>query len=187
MPFMQGRAALGRTLDYLQKGQIVLKNNIRILMFAFNIDGPRLKFPHHAGLRNFVLWHVPQLQYMNPNIQILTIDRMSPNPWIQVFYEDEKTRMVIDCDSRSREEIHEHIKKILGKTDTLLKEEGQQQTMLAHNPANFGAAFDRHCICEVPGQLACPAWQPLPEELRGKTKRRLMEQAKEEAAAKAQS
>jgi len=75
------------------------------------------------------------------------------------------------------------MKKILGKTESMLKEEGQQQTMLSHNLANFGAAFDRHCICEVPGQLACPAWEPLPVELRGKTKRKLMEQAREEAAA----
>jgi len=187
MPFMQGRATLRRTLDYLKKGQIFLKNNVRIMMFAFNTDDRSLKFPHHSGLRNFVLWHVPQLQYKNPNVQILTMDKMTPNPWIQVFFEDEGSRLVIDCDSRSREEIHEHIKKILGKTESMLKEEGQQQTMLSHNPANFGAAFDRHCICEVPGQLACPAWQPLPEELRGKTKRKLMEQAREEAAAAAKS
>ena len=30
--------------------------------------------------------------------------------------EDEQ-RMTIDCDSRTREEIHDHIKQVLGKTE----------------------------------------------------------------------
>lgn len=38
------------------------------------------------------------------------------------------------------------------------------------NPANFGANCPRHCICEVPGQVPCPAIVMLPDELRGKIK-----------------
>lgn len=38
------------------------------------------------------------------------------------------------------------------------------------NPANFGAKCSRHCICEVPGQLPCPALIPLPNSWRGKYK-----------------
>jgi len=38
------------------------------------------------------------------------------------------------------------------------------------NPANFGAKCQKHCICEVPGQLPCPALIPLPNSWRGKYK-----------------
>jgi small subunit ribosomal protein S25 len=184
MPFMHGRAAISRTLEHLQKGQIVLKKQVRIMMFAFNVDAIHRKFPQHYGLRNFVLWHVPQLQYMNPNVQILTLDGLTPNPWIKAFCDDD-VRVVIDCYGRSREEIHEHVKHVLGKTESMLKAEAEQATMLAHNPANFGPSFDRHCVCEMPGQVPCPAWQALPLEMTGKGKRKLLEQAQEaEAAAK---
>jgi len=36
---------------------------------------------------------------------------------IHLFVSDDDTKMIIDCDSRSREEIHKHIKQILGKTE----------------------------------------------------------------------
>lgn len=38
------------------------------------------------------------------------------------------------------------------------------------NPANFGYGCDRHCICEIPGQLPCPGTVPVPEQWRGKFK-----------------
>jgi len=66
-----------------------------------------------------VHWHVPQLQYMNPDVQIVTLDGLTPNPWIKVFYDDDK-RLVVDCDSRSREEIHDHLKQIIGKTQAII-------------------------------------------------------------------
>jgi len=36
---------------------------------------------------------------------------------VQLFVADDDTKMVIDCDSRSREEIHNHIKQIVGRTE----------------------------------------------------------------------
>jgi len=51
MPFMHGRGAIGRTLQYLQQGQIILNKNVRVVMFAFNEDAMGRKFPHHYGLR----------------------------------------------------------------------------------------------------------------------------------------
>lgn len=36
------------------------------------------------------------------------------------------------------------------------------------NPANFGVRCHHHCMCEIPGQVPCPGWVPLPKELRGK-------------------
>lgn len=38
------------------------------------------------------------------------------------------------------------------------------------NPANFGYACDRNCICEIPGQVPCPGICPLPKHWRGKYK-----------------
>lgn len=36
------------------------------------------------------------------------------------------------------------------------------------NPANIGIGCDRHCICELPGQLPCPGIVPLPFHMRAK-------------------
>jgi small subunit ribosomal protein S25 len=38
----------------------------------------------------------------------------------------------------------------------------------AANPANFGDEFEKHCICELPGQLPCPSLVMLPKKMRGK-------------------
>lgn len=54
------------------------------------------------------------------------------------------------------------------------KEEGIEQEP---NPANFGSKFARQCICEVPGHVPCPGWQPLPLEMTGKGRKKLQEQA----------
>jgi len=52
MPLMLGRGAVSRTLKHLQEGQILLNRNIKIMMFAFNMDDERTgrKFPNHQGL-----------------------------------------------------------------------------------------------------------------------------------------
>lgn len=38
------------------------------------------------------------------------------------------------------------------------------------NPANFGVGCERNCICEISGQVPCPAIVPLPYHMRGKYK-----------------
>ncbi len=57
-----------------------------------------------------------------------------------------------------------------------LEEEKQFASMTA-NKANFGYVFERQCICEVPGQVPCPAWQPLPKEMTGKWRRKMRDEA----------
>lgn len=54
----------------------------------------------------------------------------------------------------------------------MLEAEAAEAASLTQNPANFGATFMRHCICEVPGQIPCPGWQHLPRGMRGKWKRK---------------
>jgi len=51
MPFMQGRAAMSRTMQYLQQGKITLSTNVRIMIFGYNAKNESCKdYPHHAGL-----------------------------------------------------------------------------------------------------------------------------------------
>ena len=48
---MQGKAAVSRTLQYLQQGQIILSKNVRIIIFGYNAERESCKdYPHHAGL-----------------------------------------------------------------------------------------------------------------------------------------
>lgn len=59
---------------------------------------------------------------------------------------------------------------LLFDRETLKKEE-QEKKQLSH-PAHFGPRKYclRECICEVEGQVPCPALVPLPKEMRGKYK-----------------
>ena len=50
----------------------------------------------------------------------------------------------------------------------------------AANIANFGPDCLRHCMCEVPGQIPCPAYVPLAPEKTGKGRKALQQKLKEE-------
>lgn len=82
------------------------------------------------------------------------------------FTENGKT-MLIDVDSKSKDEILEHLVKIVGKSEKTLIEEATAREK-KDNPANFGVGCDRNCICHVPGQVPCPGIVPLPDHMRGK-------------------
>ena len=113
---MKGRGALRRTMEYLEKGQIILRDNVKIVTFQYNPPYKGYNHEHHSGLEKFVFWHLPQLKFKNPDIQMVTFNCITPSPWIRAYLEDD-TQILIDCDSRSREEIHDHVKLVLGKTE----------------------------------------------------------------------
>lgn len=163
MPFMIGKAPIRRTIKYLEAGKLVLKDQIKIFTVNYNTHGD-----HHQGARDFVFWHLPQLQYKNTHLQICTLKNMTPSPFIKCFYESGQ-RMLIDIDSKSKDEIQEHLEKVIGKTKEVLQAEAIAKEK-KDNPANFGAMCDRHCICEILGQIPCPGTCPLPFEMRGKYK-----------------
>jgi small subunit ribosomal protein S25 len=77
--------------------------------------------------------------------------------------------MLIDVDGKSKEEIYQHLIKVVGKTKEVLEAESISKEK-KDNPANFGVGCDRHCICELPGQIPCPSVVPLPMHMRGKYK-----------------
>ncbi|KAF7269937.1 mitochondrial ribosomal protein S25 [Rhynchophorus ferrugineus] len=163
MPFMKGRAPIRRTLQYLEKGRLYLKDQIKIITVNYNTHGES-----HKGARDFVFWHLPQIQFKNPSVQICTLKNLTPTPFIRAFY-DTGDHLLIDVDNRPRDDIYEHLIQVLGKTEEVLRAEHIAQEK-KDNPANFGAGCDRGCICEIPGQIPCPGICPLPNVMRGKYK-----------------
>ncbi|XP_034489495.1 probable 28S ribosomal protein S25, mitochondrial [Drosophila innubila] len=161
MPFMKGREPIRRTLQYLKAGRLVLKDRIRIFSVNYNTYGN-----HHAGARDFVFWNIPQIQFQNPEVQVITLKNKTPSPYVRCYFDDGRD-ILIDIDSRNRDEIIEHLVKVVGKT----REQLDAEARLAEskdNPANFGYGSERHCICEIPGQVSCSGTVPLPEHMRGK-------------------
>ena len=110
MPFMKGKAPVRRTLNYLSAGRLMVKENIKIISINYNTFGD-----HHDGARNFVFWNVPQLQYKNPGVQVVTFKNMTPSPFIKCYYEDGK-QLLIDVDSKTHDEIEKHLINVVGKS-----------------------------------------------------------------------
>lgn len=168
MPFMIGAAPIRRTLKYLNAGKLVLKDGIQIFSVNYNTYGK-----HHHGARDFVFWHLSQIQYKNPDVQVITFKNMTPTPFIKCYYENGNT-MLIDIDDKDKEEIMKHVVKVVGKSrETLLEESIIQKK--TDNPANFGVGCPRSCMCVIPDQVPCPGVVPLPFHMRGKYKKTLKE------------
>ncbi|XP_031844626.1 mitochondrial ribosomal protein S25 [Nomia melanderi] len=161
MPFMIGAAPIRRTLPYLRAGRLILLDAIQIFSINYNTHGE-----HHQGAREFVFWNVPQIQYKNPEVQVITFKNLTPTPFIKCYYDDGKT-MLIDVDGKSKEDILYHLIKVVGKTTENLQKEEQIRN-LRDNPAYFGYGCERSCICVIPGQVPCPGTVPLPFHMRGK-------------------
>lgn len=81
MPFMKGKAPVRRTLKYLESGKLVLKDKIKIFSINYNDIGQ-----HHQGAKKFVFWSLPQLQYKNPKVQVVTFKNMTPSPFIRCYF-----------------------------------------------------------------------------------------------------
>jgi len=158
---MKGPAPIRRTIKYLEAGRLYLKDQIKILTVNYNTHGQ-----NHVGPKDFVFWHLPLIQYKNPQVQISTFKNITPTAFIRAFY-DTGDHMLIDIDNRSKEDIYEHLIKVIGKSEDVLNAELIAKEK-KDNPANFGVGCDRQCICELPGQIPCPGVCPLPKHMRGK-------------------
>ena len=165
MPFMKGIAPIRRTYKYLENCGLVFKDRVKIMTVNFNEAESQT---HHTGARDFVFWNLPQVQYKNPDVQIVTLKNMTPSPFITCFLED-NSKVYFDVDSQSNKEILDRLTRTLGKTKETLAEEALALAE-KNNPANFGLkhGYARHCICSEPGQLPCPSVVPLPRHWRGK-------------------
>uniref|UniRef100_U3E8Z0 Small ribosomal subunit protein mS25 n=1 Tax=Callithrix jacchus TaxID=9483 RepID=U3E8Z0_CALJA len=162
---MKGRFPIRRTLQYLNQGNVVFKDFVKVMTVNYNTRGEL-----GEGARKFVFFNIPQIQYKNPWVQIMMFKNMTPSPFLR-FYLDSGEQVLVDVETKSNKEIMEHIRKILGKTEETLREEEEEKKQLSH-PANFGPRKYclRECICEVEGQVPCPSLVPLPKEMTGKYK-----------------
>ncbi|KAK2091389.1 28S ribosomal protein S25, mitochondrial [Saguinus oedipus] len=162
---MKGRFPIRRTLQYLNQGNVVFKDSVKVMTVNYNTRGEL-----GEGARKFVFFNIPQIQYKNPWVQIMMFKNMTPSPFLR-FYLDSGEQVLVDVETKSNKEIMEHIRKILGKTEETLREEEEEKKQLSH-PANFGPRKYclRECICEVEGQVPCPSLVPLPKEMTGKYK-----------------
>ncbi|KGL91534.1 hypothetical protein N301_10574, partial [Charadrius vociferus] len=94
------------------------------------------------------------------------------------FLTDNGEQVLVDVEDKTNKEITEHIKKILGKSKETLEKEERERKELSH-PATFGPKkyHLRECMCEIEGQVPCPAFVPLPKEMRGKYKAAMKNEA----------
>ncbi|XP_054284431.1 probable 28S ribosomal protein S25, mitochondrial [Macrosteles quadrilineatus] len=169
MPFMKGIEPIRYTLKYLEAGKVLFKDSLQIFCINYNTKGD-----HHDGARKFVFWYLPQLQYKNQSVQILTLRNLTPSPFITCYFDNNES-MLIDVDGKKKEDILAHVLKVLGKPEEVLKAEAQAREK-KDNPANFGYMCEKACICEVPGQIPCPGAVPLPFHMRGKYIRKMREE-----------
>ncbi|KAK7586119.1 hypothetical protein V9T40_003995 [Parthenolecanium corni] len=150
---MIGRNPVIRTKRYLEAGRIYLSDKIKVFSAHYNNCGER-----HRGLIDFCIWHYPQIQYKNPDVQCIILRNMTPTPFIRVYLENGDD-VLIDVDSKDRLEILNHVIKVLGKPEKFLKEELIAKEK-KDNPANFGYLCEKPCICKFVGQVPCSGVVP---------------------------
>lgn len=157
---------------FLSQGDVIFKSAVKVMTVNYNTAGELSE-----GARKFVFFNVPQIQYKNPWVQIMLFRNMTPSPFLR-FYLDSGEQVLVDVEDKTNKEITEHIKKILGKSKETLEKEERERKKLSH-PATFGPKkyHLRECMCEIEGQVPCPAFVPLPKEMRGKYKAALKNEA----------
>ena len=115
MPVRQRRYPIGkfnekRTLEFLNRGTLHLKTSVKVITIAYNIgDIPS------AGLREFIKEKVPQIQYKNPNVQILAFKNQYKFPSLRIYHEDYH-RTMIDCENKESDRIFQELSKVAGKS-----------------------------------------------------------------------
>ncbi|XP_015781198.1 probable 28S ribosomal protein S25, mitochondrial [Tetranychus urticae] len=175
MPFLQGPGPIRRTLPYLKSGTLIFKDRVKIMEIHCNWYPRRHAVEHlvkygnaHEGLNSFHFWNVPQIQYQNPDVQIIRFLDMTPNPFIRCWLDSGKN-VLFDCYEKTRYEILLQLAKTLGKSKERLKMESDRakDAQDYDNPAHFGFNKKQFCICEVPGQVPCPGTCELPKKYLG--------------------
>nr|VZI28679.1 unnamed protein product [Spirometra erinaceieuropaei] len=157
MPLLRGgRYAVTRTKKYLDAGRIIFRDNIKVLTINTLSKGEISE-----GAREFIRWYLPQLQYKNPSVQIITFQDICPTPSLQFYLADGRD-YTVDCSFRSADSIEAHIARVCAKTSETLKMEEVEKQQLV-NPANFGTKYPRQCMCEVYGQAPCSSQQGKPK------------------------
>lgn len=150
---MKGLYPVTRTREYLRQG-IIFRDSVKVMTVNYGTyeNAEHLK-ESHKGVTDMILMNIPQMRYMNPDVQIETIENITPTPYI-TFYLDNGQFFHVDVDGKSQFEILSHLQKVIGKPKELIEQETAEETI---SPANFGSKFERKCICMVEGQVPCSA------------------------------
>jgi small subunit ribosomal protein S25 len=158
---MRGPAPWRRSLQYLENGKLTFRENVKIFQINYHDT-----LPESDGLRRFIFWHLAQVQYKNPKVQCVQLKNVTYTPYISIYTAREKVfhKLDVNCYKRSHNEILDWLVKIAGKDQNETNQEKEIQ-----NPANFVCSdLNRYCICQIPGQVSCPQYKPLPLHMRGK-------------------
>ncbi|KAI0986051.1 hypothetical protein GJ496_008470 [Pomphorhynchus laevis] len=185
---MKGPAPWRRTLRYLKEGTLVLRPEVKIVAFNFTKERSCCE-----GLRRFIFYELPRLQYKNPDVQMLQYENLLPNPFISIVVsqnsEDHNkigvtdkscdySKLYIDCYKEESKHIQERFRKLVcydsntmsTNSDKCFKTDQQMQlNTLAiaeldkMNTANFGDHTKRKCICSHLDQVACTGFKRLPD------------------------
>ncbi|XP_057612009.1 28S ribosomal protein S25, mitochondrial isoform X1 [Chionomys nivalis] len=77
---MKGRFPIRRTLQYLNRGDVVFKDSVKVMTVNYNTHGEL-----GEGARKFVFFNIPQIQYKNPWVQIMLFKNMTPSPFLRFY------------------------------------------------------------------------------------------------------
>ena len=151
-----GKFPLGRTVEYLKRGR-QLKPGIETVAIYYK---PTL--PADYGTRQFVFYNLPQLVYINPQVQFNTFKSQRKFASID-FYLTGGDRIQVDVDGMTREEVVEVVLKIAEKNPEQIEADKKPTNVnpmypkYQINPHLFGwPAFGQlKCMCELPSQLSC--------------------------------
>lgn len=151
-----GRFPFRRTFEFLSSGNLVLKSNVKTVLINYTHCKESL------GLRNFIYKDIPQIQFKNQGVQIMTTRNKSNIPVVNVFFGDRR-KVMIDVEGKTGPEILEIFGKVAGATEREKEDRAMPKYPGRHNPANFGKYGHCYCICEKPGQAPCPSRVPHPD------------------------
>jgi small subunit ribosomal protein S25 len=176
--FMRGAAPWRNTLAYLESGTIIFRPIVRIFTLNYTLDKP-----DSDGLRRFIFWHLAQIQYKNPQVQCVQFKNTTPTPFVSFYLSrtissDDYEIVHMDCYKKTSNEIHDSIRRVMGKSD-LQQRIDSELTARLENPANFGKDCSHYCMCLIYGQMSCPGRKKLPEHLRGKYTRYKIDELEE--------
>uniref|UniRef100_A0A7E5A0B4 Small ribosomal subunit protein mS25 n=1 Tax=Panagrellus redivivus TaxID=6233 RepID=A0A7E5A0B4_PANRE len=159
---MRGPMPLRRTFFYLQQGKVIFRDDVAVLCLGYH-GRPR---PEQQGAREFIFWNWAQLQYKNPEIQLIKKKDFVVTPFAMAILRDGR-EVLFDLENKSRTEIEETLQNTLGKTPLVRRREFLER-MQDHNPAEFGTNCSRQCLCEVQGQQSCTSLLHAPQYMKGK-------------------
>uniref|UniRef100_A0A2K6G4V3 Mitochondrial ribosomal protein S25 n=1 Tax=Propithecus coquereli TaxID=379532 RepID=A0A2K6G4V3_PROCO len=100
---MKGRFPVRRTLRYLSQGDVVFKDAVKVMTVNYNSRGERGEGARSVGAPAILL----------PRLQACTT-----TPTRRLPLADSGEQVLVDVETKSNAEIVQHIRKILGKSET---------------------------------------------------------------------